>query len=142
VLLSAFVSHFFCFSRWACRREWIYRVGLGEASRVHFNCSSFSISRTEIATSLRPSDGWSTDALLIGAAACIKASPIPDLRGSPSVQTKLGKMMDPTKIAPFNNVDLVSCEIFLTFFSFNSKQGCISVLGYTRWSSSRPTRET
>ena len=103
------------FSRWACRREWIYRVGLGEASRVHFNCSSFSISRTEIATSLRPSDGWSADALLTGAAACIKASPIPDLRGSPSGQTKLRKMMDPTKIAPFDNVDLLILRNFLTF---------------------------
>jgi hypothetical protein len=37
----------------------------------------------------------------------LQGSPISDLRGSPSRQTKLRKMMDPTKIAPFDN-DLVT----------------------------------
>jgi hypothetical protein len=57
---------------------------LVKAPRVHFICFSFSINRMEISSSLRPSDGWSTDAALTGAAACIEASLIPDLRGSPS----------------------------------------------------------
>jgi hypothetical protein len=35
-------------------------------------------------------------------------------------------MMDPTKIAPFDNIDLVMLRNFLTFPSFNSKRGCIA----------------
>jgi hypothetical protein len=34
--------------------------------------------------------------------------------------------MDPTKIAPFDNVDLFILRNFLTFLSFNSKRGCIA----------------
>jgi hypothetical protein len=71
----------------------------------------------------------------------LQGSPISDLRGSPSRQTKLRKMMDPTKIAPFDNVDLFILRNFLTFPSFNSKRGCIARWDRRGGESSRPTRE-
>jgi hypothetical protein len=58
----------------------------------------------------------------------------------PSGQTKLRKIMDPTKIAPFDNVGLFILRNFLTFPSFNSKRGCIARWDRRGWKVVGPLR--